>query len=291
MEIKEIAQEIRDIISNYQKENELTFVEDTHTYYIKDLDGNITSRFPSVSTVLKCFYTEFCAENTRAFKNCEGDPIKEKELLDGWKATADYAVNKGSRAHFILESDIVKQYGNYKEVRKPIFECDEQQTKDSDQMIKAGKEFIDLMHERGAILLDTEMVLGSSELNYTGQPDNVYIIIGKDGNPGILLTDYKTNKPKNFEVHSYTTIMKPPFEHHWDTALGHYYVQMPLYAKLLLKMLEGSKYENISFLGGIVVLLKNDGEFEEHRIPKDIIDTVLNMDVKSYLSKNNLLSK
>ena len=38
-------------------------------------------------------------------------------------------------------------------------------------MIKAGKEFIDIMHSRGAVLLDTEMVLGSPELGYTGQPD------------------------------------------------------------------------------------------------------------------------
>lgn len=291
MDLKIVAQEIRDIISQYQKENCLSFIEDTHTYFIKGEDGNITSDMPSVSTVLHCFYTEFVAETTRAFKNCLGDPIQEKQLLKEWSDTADYATNKGSRAHYILEKELVGQYGSYKEVRQPIFDCDEQQIKDSDQMIKAGKDFLKLMHDRGAILLDTESVLGSVVLNYFGQPDMLFLIKDKDGKVGIVICDYKTNKPKNFEVHHYTKKMLYPFEEYWDTALSHYYIQLPLYVKLLLKMLEGTKYENISFLGGIVVLLKDEGVFEEYRIPKDIITKVMDMDVKYYLEKNDLLTK
>jgi hypothetical protein len=282
-DLKEIAKEIRDVITKRQEETSLTFVEDTHTYYIKDLNGNITTDYPSVSTVLHNFYTPFNAEGTRAFKNCEGDKDKETLLLETWAATGTYAAHKGSRVHFILEQKLVDQYGSYKEVRKPIFECDEEQIEDGDQMIIAGVNFLDLMHERGAVLLDTEMVLGSAELGYTGQPDKVWLMIDKDGNIGIIITDWKTNKPKNFEVHSYTTLMKPPFEHHWDTALAHYYIQLPLYAKLLMKMLEGTKFENIKFFGGVVVLVKKDGEFEEHRIPGDVVDTIMNMDMKKYL--------
>lgn len=283
VDLKEIALEIREIISQRQKEMSLSFVEDTHTYYIKDLNGNITSNMPSVSTVLHCFYTPFNAEGTRAFKNCEGDPEKEKLLLETWAATGEYASNMGSRVHYILEQELVNQYGAYKEVRQPIFECDDEQTLTGDAMISAGKEFISLMHERGAVLLDTEMVLGSLELGYFGQPDKVWLILDKNGDVGIVVTDWKSNKPKNFEVHSYTTLMKPPFEHLWDTALAHYYIQLPLYAKLLLNMLKGTKYENLKFLGGIVVLLKKEAEFEEYRIPKDVVDTVLEMDMKKYL--------
>ena len=77
--------------------------------------------------------------------------------------------------------------------------------------------------------------------------------------------------------------MKDPFQNVDDTALGHYYVQLPLYVKLLLKMLEGTKYENLKLYGGIVVLLKDDSDFVEYRIPKDIINTVLDMDIKKYL--------
>ena len=247
-DLKDIALEIREAIYQKQKEAELSFVEDTHTYFIRGLDGKITSDLPSVSTVLKSFYHPFVPENTKAFQNCLGDKIMEKALLKEWSDKGDYASSMGSRVHYILEQVLVKQYGDYKGVRKPIFECDKEQIDTGDAMIKAGKEFVDLMHKRGAVLIDTETVLGSAELGYTGQPDKLWLMMGKDKMPGLVVTDWKSNQPKNFEVHSYTKIMKPPFEHLWDTALSHYYIQLPLYAKLVLKMLEGSKFGDIKFL-------------------------------------------
>jgi hypothetical protein len=284
-DLKEIAKEIRDVIAKKQGDMSLSFVEDTHTYYIKDLNGNITTEFPSVSTVLKAFYHTFDSSRTGSFKMCEGDREREKQLLTEWKEKGDYATNMGSRVHFILEQELVNQYGAYKEVRLPIFDCDQEQIATGDAMIKAGKDFIDLMHERGAVLLDTEMVLGSPEYGYTGQPDKVWLMIDKDGNLGIVITDWKTNQPKNFEVQRWTKLMLPPFQKYWDTALGHYYVQIPLYAKLLMKMLEGTKFQDLKFFGGVVVLVKKEGEYEEHRIPKDVVDTVMAMDVQAILKE------
>jgi len=77
--------------------------------------------------------------------------------------------------------------------------------------------------------------------------------------------------------------MKTPFHFVDDYALGHYYIQLPLYCKLLIKMLEGSKYEGIDLLGGVVILLKDDSEFVEYKIPKEVISTVMDMNVKNYL--------
>lgn len=285
MNLNEVAKEIREIISEYQKKNSLSFVEETHTYFIKGHDGKITSDMPSVSTVLKAFYHHFDSTKTKAFQNCEGDFNLEKELLTEWSNKGDYATNMGSRVHFLLEKYLVDKYGSYKEVRLPIFNCDEEQIATGDAMIKAGKDFIGLMHERGAVLLDTEMVLGSVDLGFFGQPDKVWLMLDKSGNLGIIISDYKTNTPKNFEVQSWTKIMLSPFEELWDTALGHYNIQLPLYAKLLKKMLEGSKYENINFFGGVVVLLKKDETFEEHRIPSKIFNTAMNMDVKKVLEE------
>ena len=290
-DLKQIALEIREIIRNYQVNNQLTFIEDTHTYYIMGPDGKITSDMPSVSTVLKSFYHVFDSRKTKSFQNCEGDTQKEKELLTEWSLKGDYATNMGSRVHFLLEKELVSQYGSYKDVRLPIFNCDNEQIAKGDAMIKAGKDFIDLMHERGAILLDTEMVLGNVDLGYFGQPDKVWLIISKTGEIGFIITDWKTNQKKNFEVQPWTKIMLPPFEYIWDTSLGHYYVQIPLYAKLLLKMLEGTKYDGIKFLGGIVVLLRDDEIYEEYRIPQDIIKTVMHMDVKSILEERKDLIK
>tara|TARA_B100000963_G_C22593729_1_gene656817 strand:- start:162 stop:1016 length:855 start_codon:yes stop_codon:yes gene_type:complete len=284
MDLDVISKEIKQIISEKQKDLNLSFVEETHTYYMKNLEGKVVSNFPSVSTVLKNFYEPFDAKSTKSFQNCEGDPVKEKQLLKEWADSGTYASYMGSRVHFILEKYLVELYGSYKEVRQPIFECDDEQIKDGDKMIEAGKEFISLMHSRNAVLLDTEMVLGSPELGYTGQPDKTWLMLGKGGNLGIVVTDWKTNKPKNFVPQFYTKNMLTPFQDYDDTSLGHYNVQLPLYAKLLLKMLEGSKYSNIPLLGGIVVLLKKDGTFEEFRIPKEILDIVEKMNVSNYIN-------
>jgi hypothetical protein len=79
--------------------------------------------------------------------------------------------------------------------------------------------------------------------------------------------------------------MKFPFVDLPNNALGHYFIQLPLYGKLILKMLEGTKYEKIRIYGGIVVLLKDDGDYEEFRIPKQTLTTVLEMDICKFLKK------
>ena len=79
--------------------------------------------------------------------------------------------------------------------------------------------------------------------------------------------------------------MLSPFQNYDDIALGHYYVQLPLYGKLLLKMLNGTKYENLKLYGCIITHLRDDTQFEEFRVPKQIIDTVLDMNVKQYFEK------
>lgn len=277
-ELLEISNEIRDIISNKQRSYDLTFVEDTHTYYIRNLEGEITTKFPSVSTVIKQFYNEF-PDHEKSFEMCDGDLVAQDELLKKWRSSADYANSIGSRTHFLLEKDLLELYGSYKEVRKPIFDCDQEQTQISNLMIDAGHNFIQLMHRRKAVLLDTEMVLGCPYLGYTGQPDKVWLIKNENGEIGLIITDWKTNKPKNFEVHSYTKPMLPPFEDYMDTSLSHYMIQLPSYGRLLLNMLKGSKYENIKLFGCIIVHLLDTGTFKEYRIPRDFINKVLTMDM------------
>ena len=175
-------------------------------------------------------------------------------------------------------------FGLDKEVRQPEFECDFTQILKSDSMVTAGTNFLELMKERGGELLDTEIVLGCPDLSYVGQPDKMWLFLDKNGeNIGFVTTDYKTNKPKNFEMNQFTKPMYSPFEKHPNNSLGHYFIQLPLYSKLLLKMLENTKYGHIKLLGCIIVLLKEDSTFEEFRVPKDVINTILNMDVKKYL--------
>jgi hypothetical protein len=284
MDLKQIALELREILENKRQELELTFIEDTHTYFMKDVDGVVKNNFPSVSKVLKKFYPEF-PTNEAAEKKSKGDPVVKQQLIEEWAAAGDYSTNMGSRVHFFLEKKLIESSGDYKEVRQPIFDCDITQILKGDSMITAGSKFLKLMEERDVVLLDTEIVLGHPELGYTGQPDKVWLVINKkkDGF-GLLITDWKTNKPKNFESNNFTKPMFKPFQNLPNTALGHYYVQLPLYGKLILKMLEGTKYENMKLYGCIVVLLREDSDFEEFRVPQDVIDTVMTMNVKDYLN-------
>jgi hypothetical protein len=285
MDLKQISNEIKEVISNRQKELQLTFVEDKHIYYMVDTDGKIRSNFPSVSKLIKKFYKPFDADGT-ALRMCKGDPIEAKKLQEQWREAGNTSTNMGSRVHYILESELVERYGNYKEVRQPIFECDENQIQKGDSMILAGKNFLDLMNERGAILLDTEMVLGDNELGYTGQPDKFWLMLNKDKTDyGLVVTDWKTNQPKNFQVQHYTGKLYSPFQNYHDTALGHYYLQLPFYARLFLKMLKGSKYENLRLLGCVVVLLKDDGTFVEYKVPQDVNKKVFDLDLTKYIKR------
>jgi|TARA_R110000803_G_scaffold98099_4_gene166254 hypothetical protein len=277
-DLLKISQEIRDIITEKQKEMELTFIEDTHTYHIRKSDGEMTTDYPSVSTVIGQFYTPF-PDVQKSFEMSEGCLMSQDVLLKEWRATADYANSQGSRVHYLLEMKLLEMYGSYKEVRQPIFDCNDEQIKNGDIMIEGGLDFIKEMHKRGAVLLDTEMVLGSQGLKYTGQPDKVWLMLDKNGNLGIVITDWKTNKPKNFEVQPYTEKMLNPFEEYYDTALSHYMIQLPLYGRLLLDMLKGTKYEGIKFLGCVIVHLLHEGvhKYVEYRIPKKFMNTVLTM--------------
>jgi hypothetical protein len=284
-DLNEVAKEIRELLDKRREELELTFVEDTHTYYMKDINGEMRSDFPSVSKVIKYFYDEFDSEGI-SLKKAKGDPEVQQQLLDEWKAAGDYATNMGSRVHYLLEKKVIDMFGGYKDVRQPIFECDFTQILKGDSMVSAGTAYLNLMVERGAVLLDTEIVLGDPEIGYTGQPDKVWLIMNKEQTEfGLVITDWKSNKPKNFEENHFTTRMKYPFQKHPNNALGHYFTQLPFYGKLILKMLQGTKYEDMKLFGCIIVLVKETGEYEEFRVPKDVITTILDMDMSKYLTK------
>jgi hypothetical protein len=285
IDLEKIAQEMRDALEVKRQEMELTFIEEDHIYYMKDVDGVIKSNFPSVSKVIKNFYIPFDAE-TKSLQMAKGDLERQQELLEQWKASGDYSTNMGSRVHYLLETETIARYGNYKQVREPIFNCDESQIIKSDLMIGAGNKFLDLMTERKAVLLDTEMVLGDPELGYTGQPDKMWLMMNKtqDGF-GIVVTDWKTNQPKNFKIQPYTGKMLHPFENYYDTSLTHYYIQLPLYGKLLMKMLQGTKFDTTKLLGCVIVLLKDDGTFEEFKVPMEVTQSILQMNIKQYMKK------
>lgn len=280
MDLKNIAKEIREIIVQKQIEFGLSFEEENHIYTMGGKQD-----YPSVSKILKKFYREFPTDEA-ALKKAGGDPQEAEKLKEEWSQAGLYSTNMGSRVHYILEKKIIERNGKYKEVRQPIFECDPSQLIKGDAMIKAGEKYIQLMEERGAVLLDTEMVLGDTELGYVGQPDKVWLILNKQKTDfGLVITDWKTNKKKNFLETRYTDRMYEPFQKYPNTALGHYFLQLPFYGRLLLKMLEGTKYENLKLYGCVISHLNEDSLYDEYKVPQEVIDIIMGMDIKKYLKK------
>ena len=123
MDLKKISEEIREIISEKQKEFQLTFEEDAHKYTMLDINGKLRNDFPSVSKLMKYFYTEFDSEGI-SYRKANGDPYEQQRLLEEWAAAGTYSTNMGSRVHFLLEKHTLEEFGIGKEVRQPIYECD-----------------------------------------------------------------------------------------------------------------------------------------------------------------------
>jgi hypothetical protein len=77
-------------------------------------------------------------------------------------------------------------------------------------MIDAGKKFLDIMNERGGVLLDTEIVLGDPEEQITGQPDKVWLMENKEKLN--LLADILIEKEVIFKDDLETIFGKRPFD-------------------------------------------------------------------------------
>ena len=123
MDLKKIAEEIREIIDEKQKDFQLTFEEESHKYTMLDKDGNLRSDFPSVSKVMKIFYDDFPTEQA-AYSKAGGDPDEAERLMQEWAEAGRKSTNLGSRCHFFLEEHTLKEFGVDKVVRQPIFDCE-----------------------------------------------------------------------------------------------------------------------------------------------------------------------
>lgn len=191
MDLYEIANDIRNILDERRKELNLYFIEDNHKYFMNNVEGVNKSNWLSVSSVLKKFYRPFPTEEA-SLRKAKGDVEVQKKLKKEWIRMGSYANNLGSRVHYFLEKSIVERFNLDKEVREPEFDCDFEQTITSDHMIRNGQDFYEKMIRNGAVLIDTEVVMGDPDLGYTGQADKIWIVCNKEKTElGIVITDWK----------------------------------------------------------------------------------------------------
>ena len=93
IDLKSVASEIREIISERQKSLGLVFEEDNHIYTMGGRQD-----YPSVSKILKKFYREFPLDEA-ALRKSGGDPEEAEKLKEAWAAAGEYSTNMGSRVH------------------------------------------------------------------------------------------------------------------------------------------------------------------------------------------------
>ena len=191
IDLYQIANEIRFLLEERRKELNLYFIEDNHKYFMNNYEGQSKSNWPSVSKVLKSFYPPFPTQEA-SLKKAKGDVVLQKKLIKEWSQMADYANNTGSRVHYFLEKKIIERFELDKEVREPEFDCDFEQEITSDHMISYGVQFYEKMIKNGAVLIDTEVVMGDPDLGYTGQADKIWLVSNKEKTQlGIVITDWK----------------------------------------------------------------------------------------------------
>ena len=84
MDLKELAIEIREALKERRNNIGLSFVENKHIYYMRDINGNFTTKFPSASKIIKNFYKPFDAQGI-SLRMSKGDLEEQKRLLAEWK--------------------------------------------------------------------------------------------------------------------------------------------------------------------------------------------------------------
>jgi hypothetical protein len=50
-------------------------------------------------------------------------------------------------------------------------------------------------------------------------------------------------------------------------------------------MLQGTKYENLKLYGCVISHLKEESVYDEYKVPQEVIDIIMGMDMKKYLKK------
>ena len=48
-------------------------------------------------------------------------------------------------------------------------------------------------------------------------------------------------------------------------------------------MLQGTKYSDMKLYGCVISHLKDDSQYDEYKVPQEVINIVMDMDVKKYL--------
>lgn len=209
---------------------EITFEENSHSYYIDDPRGRI--KFTSVTTFIGNFFPKFDAERIAPFV-ARKRGITTQEVLDEWERNKQESCDFGTRVHACCEDTI-----NGRDLR--YSPTNEKEKLTFANAIRAANTVIDQFDIVGA-----EKLIFDEKLRLSGTIDllaksralpNTYIII-----------DWKTNKEiRRFS--KYNEFAFKPIQDLSDCEMSHYGLQLTLYGHILKSGLYIPQDANLQYL-------------------------------------------
>lgn len=269
---------IRKLADEYREKKKITFEESSHKYTIIGDDGiDYSKKIPSVSGAYKKFYLPFDGVG-KSLKKANGDPVKAAEIREEWAAKGVLSSTKGSYIHYHSELHLWEQW-RHKDIdliREPDLGDVGSYIHEAEGMLKSSFAYCDLMKDRGAMLIDTEAVMGCEVYKLFGQADKFWLAKHPSKGWGLLTTDWKTNDPSKFDKAPWTKNMLGPYEFLYDNELGKYSVQLTMYSSLFIRMMAYMGY-HLPYLGSIIVNV-TPSYYMEYKVVKglySITDNVL----------------
>ena len=277
------VQIIRDLAEEYRQERKMYFIEETHKYGMVENGIDYAGKIPSVSKIYKKFIVPFDTEG-KSLKKAKGDPALAAKIREEWAEKGRLTSTMGSYCHYHLEMDLWERY-RHKDIdliRMPDIGNPSEYIDSANGMIHSGIQFIERMKERGAILIDTEVVMGHVDSWAFGQADKFWLVKMKSGQWGLLCTDWKTNDPSKFDIAPWTKNMLYPYDGVGllDNSVGEYSAQLTLYSVIFQKMLMDMGLL-LPYTGSIIVNI-TPSYFMEYKVQKGVYG------ISKYVLENKL---
>ena len=195
----------------------ILFDEELHKYFYKEAPE---LKLTSVSKIIEMYHEEFDTEKV-AEKTAAKRGVTKESLIEEWKKTNSDAIKRGHAYHFYKEQKYLKQ-GKINGLK--VF------AHETDQNLKKGFDITKLVPG-----IYPELIVDLPEFQVIGTAD--YIEIFEDGT--FILEDHKTNgklESEGFKVWDPVSktkkskMMYAPISHIHHCNLGHYSIQLSIYA-------------------------------------------------------------
>lgn len=193
---------------------DLSFIEETHSYLLKGKEADFTS----VSNIIKKYHKEFNMEATSTFTAKKQNRAKE-EIQKEWNYIRDTSIEKGNSVHKFAEDCFNGKVTDFSKV--------------DNKFLKPVWEFFCTMPSYLKPLL-SECKMYNLEAKIAGTAD---LLLYNELTKEVILVDYKSNKVLFKPVYNQ---LYPPFQRFGETPFNKYQIQLNLY-QWILEQIKGIK--------------------------------------------------